>query len=734
MIFRMHNKMIFFLLLGGFCGILSCKTNEPKAEIFDPMAWVETLEVEEGTAGMTKVLDTIHQYFTSNNLTLLSMRVPSKQKVRKPGYMELYNGETKKAIAIFEKAMEKKSALPADQLQQLLHILGIAYFRLGEQENCIHNHHPESCILPIRKSGQHQIQEGSLKAIEIYKELLEKFPEDQTAKYLLNLAYMTLGKYPEEVPDNFRVPLTYSTKNNTTKSFINIASKTGVDVRSLCGGAILEDFNNDGNLDMVVSGWSLQEQIQLFISNGKDGFDNKTAEANLSGLTGGLNMICADYNNDGFKDIFVLRGAWRRMYGKIPNSLLKNNGDGTFTDVTKAAGVLDFAPTQTAVFADFDNDGWLDLFIGNESKTDSNFPCVFYKNNKNGTFSNVSDEMGLNISGFVKGVAAGDFNNDGWMDLYISRLRNGNLLYKNNDGIKFEEVTQSAGVTKPDDSFPCWFWDYNNDGWLDLCVAGYTLRQGRMSKDILSYYSEKSSNISNPVFYKNNGDGTFSDETEKLDMQIPIHTMGANFGDIDNDGFPDAYFGTGEPDFRSIIPNRLFLNITGEKFEDITTEAGVGHIQKGHGIAFGDIDNDGDQDILAEMGGAADGDIFQNALFENPNDDNNWIHIILEGKISNRDGIGARIKILRAGEAMPIYKMVSAGGSFGSNSMQQEIGLGKATQIKTLEIFWPSSNTKQIFNNIKINQRIKITEGEESFSVQPLSPITFKSATKKPCH
>jgi hypothetical protein len=228
-----------------------------------------------------------------------------------------------------------------------------------------------------------------------------------------------------------------------------------------------------------------------------------TKEAGLTGITGGLNMVQADYNNDGFTDIFVLRGAWLETLGKHPNSLLRNNGNGTFTDVTQEAGILSFHPTQTAVWQDFNKDGWVDLCIGNESSGKGNIhPCELFLNNQNGTFKEVAKRAGVQVSVngelyYVKGVTAGDYDNDGWPDLYVSALddRNPNILFKNTglsrDSIpQFVNVSGAAGLGENISSFPTWFWDYDNDGWLDLFVAGFrrSVFWESITKDVVAEY------------------------------------------------------------------------------------------------------------------------------------------------------------------------------------------------------------------------------------------------------
>jgi hypothetical protein len=189
--------------------------------------------------------------------------------------------------------------------------------------------------------------------------------------------------------------------------------------------------------------------------------------------------------------------------------------------------------------------------------------------------------------------------------------------------------------------------------------------------------------------------------------------MGSNFGDINYDGFPDFYLGTGRPNYRAFVPNMLYLNQAGERFVDITTAANVGHLQKGHGVAFADFDHDGDQDIFIQMGGALPGDAFHNALFENPGFGNRWIVIRLEGVQSNRSAIGARIRVdfVEAGKNRSVFKWVGSGGSFGANPLRQEIGLGRAERIDKLEVYWPMTDTRQVFENLPVNQALVIVEG-----------------------
>lgn len=207
--------------------------------------------------------------------------------------------------------------------------------------------------------------------------------------------------------------------------------------------------------------------MHYFHNNADGTFTDRASQAGLSSQLGGLNMIQSDYNNDGCTDILVLRGGWEFSMRK---SLLRNNCDGTFTDVTRAAGLSEPATrTQTAVWADIDNDGFLDLFVGNE-----NGPSQLFRNKGDGTFEDISHSAGVDKIAFTKGVVAADYDNDGFVDFYVSNLYGGNFLYHNNHDRTFTEVSEKAGVHQPQSqSFATWFFDFDNDGWPDLFVTSY---------------------------------------------------------------------------------------------------------------------------------------------------------------------------------------------------------------------------------------------------------------------
>lgn len=610
-------------------------------------------------------------------------------------------------------------------LLPIIDLLAISYLRLGEVNNCHNNHNSYSCILPLKDQAFHIDVNGSKKAIEIYTQIYEKFPNDNY-KWLLNLAHMTIGEHPNNVPERYRINYpNWNIEQKKIKAFKEVSLKLGIAQDGLSGGVSIDDFNNDGLLDIFITSYGMSDQSKLY-TNTSNGFIDTTEEAGLKGIVSGLNCIHADYDNDGNIDIFVLRGGWLGEGGNHPNSLLKNNGDGTFTDVTKSVGLLSFHPTQTASWADVNNDGYLDLFIGNESNEKQSHPCELYINQKDGSFKEESSNYNLSsIEGFIKGVVFGDINNDKWPDLYISVMGGNNLLFKNNFG-KFENISETAGVQGPNFSFPTWFWDVNNDGFNDILVASYDTRNiqnvaGDFAKELQGekVLSDKSK------LYINNGDETFSEQSNAFNIDKSFYAMGSNFGDLDNDGWLDFYIGTGSPEFTSVVPNRMFRNVDGISFEEVTSAGGFGHIQKGHGVSFADLDNDGDQDIYAVLGGAYEGDNYTNVCFENPTFENNWVILDLEGVESNRSAIGTKLK-LDLDNGRTIFYSINTGGSFGANSLQGEIGLGQSELIQTLTIIWPSSDT-QIFNSVGVNKKYKLAEGQNKLIEEPYEKVQLLS-------
>jgi hypothetical protein len=627
-------------------------------------------------------------------------------------------------------------------------VAAAAYMRLAEDQNCRLTHNRDACLLPIKDGGVHRLREGAEGAVRALQDVLTLAPGTLRARWLLNIAHMTLGSYPAGVPKEWLIPPEVFASDYPLPRFDNVAAEAGVDLSGLAGGSILEDFDGDRRLDLMWSSMGFTDQMRFFHNRGDGTFEDRTREAGLTGEVGGLNMVQADYDNDGDFDVLVLRGGWLGPEGRFPMSLLRNDGKGHFSDVTKTAGLLRFAPSQAGVWFDFDGDGHLDLFVGNESswipgfvekeRTPSDtFPCQLFHNNGDGTFTEMASKASLDIVGFVKGAVGGDFNGDGRVDLYVSLWGSPNRLYRNDGpapggGWRFTDVAGAAGVTEPIASFATFFFDYDNDGWLDLYVAGYGRQSGiPIVEDIAADYLGLPTDAARDRLYRNRGDGTFEDVTKAAGLYKVLGGMSLNYGDLDNDGWLDFYLGTGTPDLGMLVPNRMFRNAEGRRFQEVTTAGNFGHLQKGHGISFGDLDNDGDQDIYAQMGGAYLGDKAISALFRNPGNASAWLGLELVGVRASRQGQGARIKLTVDSPKGPrtIYRTVGTGGSFGASPLRQEIGLGAARRIDSVDILWPGSAEPQRIDGLEPRRRYRITQGDPK-----AEPVTWpaNTAPKRP--
>ena len=642
---------------------------------------------------------------------------------------QLRIGESEASVKTLEdllQAWQSASLNPPAIIQEQLHReLALGYLRLGEQQNCLAMHSANACLYPLKEGAFHEVKRGAEGAVREYTWLLNHVPDSYLYRWLLNVAYQQLHRYPKDVPPQWLLDPKTADSEYDIRYFPNVDQLTGIDSVTRSGGALVEDFDGDGFLDVVVSSTGPLDQMHFFHNNGDGTFTDRTKEAGLLGETGGLNMVLTDYNNDGRPDILVTRGAWWGKYGQYPLSLLRNNGDGTFTDVTEAAGLLkDTAhPTQTAAWADYDGDGWLDLFVSHESKPGDPHPCQLFHNNHDGTFTLVDPanlgDLQPNL-GFVKGVTWGDYNHDDRPDLYVAAMEGRSYLFRNDGPAdpahpdplhwKFTDVTEQAGLGGYRNSFPTWFFDYDNDGWLDIFAGGYS---SSSMEDVGAFMFGKPNHGSLPHLFHNNHDGTFTDVSKETHINRALLAMGSGFGDLDNDGYIDIYLGTGEPSYESILPNVMFRNNQGKDFQDVTTSGDLGSLQHGHAVAFADIENNGNEDIFEEMGGAYPGDVFWDSLFKNPGHANHWVTLVLEGVQTNRIGYGATIQvdIVENGKKRSIYRSVGSVSSFGGNPFRQHIGVGKATQVQQILVHWPVSAITDRLTNVQVDRNYHLREG-----------------------
>jgi hypothetical protein len=314
-----------------------------------------------------------------------------------------------------------------------------------------------------------------------------------------------------------------------------------------------------------------------------------------------------------------------------------------------------------------------------------------------------------------KGAAWGDYDGDGQLDLFVSNFGQPCRLYHNEGGGRFRDVAPELGVTGPSRSFACWFWDFDNDGRLDLYVNDYRARPAEV---LASTLGVELAGGSRPKLYRNLGPSGFRDVTADVGLARAMAPMGANFGDVDNDGFLDIYLGTGDMSYSGLDRSLMFKNVDGRAFVDVTTSSGTGHLQKGHGVSFADYDGDGDLDLFVRFGGATPGDRALSALFRNPGHDRHWLKVKLVGKRTNRAAIGARIQVDLLGpdgQGRSIFRTIGNNSSFGGNSLVEHIGLGASARVERLTISWPTSSSTQTFTSIAADRAIEITEGGEAF-------------------
>ena len=652
------------------------------------------------------------------------------RRLRALAVQELRVGETAAAVRHLEEATalvpKLGRAVPQADVDAAQFELAVAYLRWGEDRNCVARHTSESCIVPIGPSGVHTDQEGSRRGIAVLQEILARQPEHLVARWLLNIAAMTVGEYPDGVPEAWRIPAAAFAGGEPFGRFSDVAASAGVNTRDLGGGVAAEDYDGDGVLDLVVSSANPQSPLRYFAGRGDGTFRERSEEAGFAGLLGGGNVVQADYDGDGDVDLLVLRGAWLGRSGRHPKSLLRNDGKGTFTDVTFASGLGDVHyPSQTAAWADYDGDGDLDVYVGNEGEENFRFPSQLFRNDGDGTFTDVAAQAGVAGGLLVKGVAWLDHDGDGRPDLYVSNYNEPNRLYRNRGDGTFAEVGAAAGVTLPIASHAVVTGDFDGDGRTDLFVGATTpLHRPQAHGTKVDPLSPLTAYVAGALrqptsaeaetgrLYRNLGDGRFEDATRAFGLDRVLLTGGIGVGDVNADGFLDLYVGTAWNGYEGLLPNVLYVNRGGKRFADVTASAGLGHLQKDGGIVVADLDADGDEDVFVNTGGMFGGDAFGDVLFRNPGDGGNWLDLKLVGRGANRSAIGARIRVtvLEDGKPRDIHRVVGAGSSFGANPLRQRIGLGTARRAESVEVTWPGSGRTRTVRHLDAGRLAVVLE------------------------
>jgi hypothetical protein len=614
-------------------------------------------------------------------------------------------------------------------------LLGIAWMRKAETDNCITNPTGHACIIPFDAEGMHADPIGMRNgATALYNVLEEDIPDSHSTRWLYNVTYMARGLWPAEVDAAWVYPANILDTEQETAGWYNYLPGLGITHADVAGGTTLQDFDGDGRIDLLHSTMIAEGGMHLYLNMGDGHFCDASDQSGVSSITGMLSFSVADYDNDGDIDVAGPRAAWMSTEGTVRPSLLRNDGQGHFVDVATAAGLNTAAngPTQVSVWADVDNDGWLDLFIGREDDelgfATRRLSSLFHSNG-DGTFTDIAVSAGVASAGFVKGASFLDFDDDGFQDLYVSSLKGPNRLYRNRGDLTFVDIGERFGVTDPFKSFATGAFDYNQDGRVDIFVAAFTNNYAGGGPLDPSYFQSAESYLLDklgladeidPLYseyahlYRNDGDA-FTDVTIDVGLDDIHATMGMSWGDIDMDGFPEPYLATGAPEYDALEPNTAYRNDGGNYFYDVTTATRTGHVQKGHGTSFGDIDEDGDEDLYVSAGGAFRGDPSPDLLFGNPSNadgvvNHHAITLRLEGVTANRSAIGAKVEVVTPGRSF--WQTVGQTGSFGGNSLQLEFGLADQTEITEVRVRWPGASDNEVITGVPLDEVSVIRQGQ----------------------
>jgi len=585
--------------------------------------------------------------------------------------------------------------------------LGQIYTKLGRYKEAVHEFEIAARTPESRAEALHERLVANYRAgwfgeaLKDGAQSLVLNPSSDRTRYWTWLAAQRSGGYPAGFPEALRAEVR-SGKYRPSVELEDVATQMGLDKIGANRGTAVFDIDGDGYLDVMLA--SNHGGMNVYRNNGDGTFTEVTQGSGLEREVETFGVAVGDYNNDGFDDVFITRMGFYVGHSK----LYRNNGDGTFTDATAEAGVGLWGPQFTAQWVDYDCDGNLDLFVccnlGNVF--DRKTPNLLFRNNGDGTFTEVSREAGLHTISPTTGAAWGDYDNDGYPDLFLSNGVGRAQLFHNNGNGTFTDVSREAGVDVLAFGGVSLWCDYDNDGWLDIVQfvwspepdVLYTLFHGNGPPD------------GHPMrIFHNNRNGTFTIKNRELGLTGCWGTMSGNVGDYNNDGNLDLMLGNGDPHMDHTQPAILLEGDATGKFKDVTFAAGLPYTGKGHGVNMADLNGDGRLCLILASGGAYPGDLLPNSVFRPKTLPGNYLNVRLVGTRSNRNAVGARVMLLAGGRTQ--HRLVSGGTGFGYLPYEQHFGLGPLRAANLLEILWPSG-TRQSIERPPINTTIRITEGK----------------------
>ena len=598
---------------------------------------------------------------------------------------------------------------PDDARRRLL--LGRTYSKLGRYQDAVRelaeaaldrDVGPEA----LRESAIAHYRAGNFsRALADGNESMALKPSDDKTRFWVWLAAQKLGGYPAAVPESHRMELKIG-HHPSKLQFEDVAAKIGLDKTSGGRGTAVFDMDGDGYLDVIIA--CVHAGCSVYRNNGDGTFTDVTVGSGLEDCAGVFGISVGDYNNDGKDDLYLTRMG----FYSGESLLFRNNGDGTFTDVTKEAGVQNWGPAFTSQWVDYDGDGNLDLFVtANQGKFfESEARNRLFHNNGDGTFTDVTERAGITSEFPDIGCTWGDYNNDGYPDLFLSSSLGRSQLYRNNGDGTFTDVSREAGIDEISVGFVALWCDYDNDGWLDLVQFVWS-----PSDDVLHTLIHGGSPAGgHPLcVYHNNRDGTFTLKSRELGLDECWGTMTGNAADLNNDGHLELVLGNGGPLMESTEPAVLYEFDGDGKYYNTTFSAGLPVMGKGHGVNMADLAGDGRLCLIIADGGMYPGDLLTTSVYRPKTLPGNYLNVRLVGTRSNRNAIGARLKLDVGGASQ--YRVVSGGSGFGCLPLEQHFGFRDSRRIDALEILWPSG-LKQRVENLPINSTIQFVEGEPGWS------------------